>query len=68
MKFKSTESNNCVSSSNKEPSAIDKKCAKSLFDDRAEPSAILDGTNTEHLEICDINPNFSEAGNLVKSR
>jgi hypothetical protein len=42
---------NCVSNSNKDPNAIFIKCGNSFLDDLEEPSAIFEGTDTEHLLI-----------------
>ena len=41
----------CVSNSYTDPSAISKKCLKSLSVPLPEPSAIFEGTETEHLLI-----------------
>jgi len=49
MKFKSLEINNCVSISYIEPIAISKNLEKSLLDFLEQPSAMLDGTDTEAL-------------------
>ena len=64
----SIDNNNWVSNSNNEPNAIDKKWANSLLEYLEEPSAMFDGTEMAHLEIWDINPNFSDGDRLPNIR
>jgi len=53
----------CVSSSDKEPSAIYRNWMNSFSPCRAAPSAIFDGTETAALLICEVSPYNSDAGN-----
>src|SRR5690348_2534229 len=58
---------NCVSSSDKEPRAITRKCENSLREASAAPSAIFDGTLTALRRIWAVNPNRSSAGNCAET-
>ena len=55
---------NCVSSSAKEPIAMDRNCENSLGDFLEAPSAMLEGMETADLLICEVNPYISDFGKL----
>ena len=63
MKLKSDEINNRVSISYAEPIAIARNLEKSLFELRDDPSAILDGIETDDLLNWLVRPNLSLSGN-----
>ena len=63
MKFKSDEINNCVSISYAEPIAISRNLEKSLFEFLDDPSAMLDGIETDALLNWLVKPNLSQSGN-----
>jgi hypothetical protein len=63
MNFRSLLSRISVSNSVNEPSEMCKKWMNSFLPFRAAPSAILTGTETADLLICDTNPNRSSTGN-----
>ncbi len=65
QKFNSLDSSSNVSNSLIEPSAMYKNCTNSFFDFLAAPSAILTGTETAALRICETRPNFSSLGNIA---
>jgi len=53
------------STSTPDPKAIVVKCALSLNVFLADPSAIFEHVDNEARLNCDVNPYFSDSGNLV---
>ena len=52
----------CVSTSAKEPKATEMNCNNSLLLFLALPSAMVEGTETAALRICELSPNLSSPG------
>lgn len=63
INFMSDAINNCVSTSYAEPVAIFRNLEKSLFEFRDDPSAMLDGIETDALLNWLVKPNLSLSGN-----
>src|ERR1041385_1883894 len=58
----------CATTSNTEPTAISRNRANSVRDEREDPSARFDPTETAARRICEASPNLSSCGKVWVNR